>query len=91
LHGKTLIATQNGSSPERVMLFEINRSLSRIQSELIIERATPSLGSPTHGVEVGSFFYYIANSGWDQLDEHGHLKKGGRLTPAVLMRFRPPG
>ena len=92
LHGATLIATQNGSTPERVVMFGIDGSLSRVESEVIVERATPTLGDPTHGVEVGPFFYYIANSGWDQLDEHGRVKNGGHLTPAVLMRFRlePP-
>lgn len=88
LHGAMLVATQNGSSPERVVEFGIDRALRRVESELIIERATSILGDPTHGVVVGPFFYYIANSGWDQLDEHGRLKKGRHLTPAVLMRFR---
>jgi hypothetical protein len=88
LHGTTLVATQNGGIPERVVEFGIDESLSRVESELIVERATPTLRDPTHGVVVGPFFYYIANSGWDQLDEHGRLKKGGHLTPAVLMRFR---
>jgi hypothetical protein len=90
LHGRTLVATQNGSIPERVVVFGIDGSLSRIESELIVERATATLGDPTHGVEIGPYFYYIANSGWDQLDEHGRLKNGGHLTPAVLMRFRYP-
>jgi hypothetical protein len=92
LRGATLVATQNGSVPERVVEFGIDATLRRVESELVVERATSNLGDPTHGVVVGSFFYYIANSGWDQLDEHGRLKKGGHLTPAVLMRFRlePP-
>ena len=92
LHGTRLIATQNGANPERVVTFGIDGSLRRIGSELIVERATPTLGDPTHGVAVGPFFYYIANSGWDQLDEHGRVKTGGHLTPALLMRFRlePP-
>lgn len=83
-----LIATQNGTSPERVIRFQLNSDLGEIESEQIIERRTATLGDPTHGVVVGDFFYYIANSGWSELDEHGDLKLGSKLTPARIMRSR---
>lgn len=82
-----LIATQNGTSPERVIRFRLNSNLNGIVSEQMIERATPTLGDPTHGVVVGDLFYYIANSGWDVLDDHGNLKSGAKMTPARIMRF----
>jgi len=84
----SLIATQNGTSPERVVRFRINSTLTDITSEQIIEKATPTLGDPTHGVVVDDFFYYIANSGWSEIDEHGNLKTGSKPTPARIMRFR---
>jgi hypothetical protein len=90
LYGKSLIATQNGTSPERVIRFRLNSTLTNIDSEQIIEQATPTLGDPTHGVIVGDFFYYIANSGWDKLDEHGDLRPGLAMSPPRIMRF-PPG
>jgi hypothetical protein len=86
--GNTLIATQNGVSPERVVRFTLNGWKSRILSESIIERATPTLGDPTHGVVVAGYFYYIANSGWDSLDEHGVLKEGKTMTAPSIMRAR---
>ncbi len=86
--GNTLIATQNGVSPERVLRFTLNGWKSRILSESIIERATPTLGDPTHGVVVGGYFYYIANSGWDSLDEHGVLKEGKTMTEPSIKRAR---
>jgi hypothetical protein len=82
-----LILVQNGASPERVLLMQLDSTLGRIVSEQIIERATPMLGDPTHGVIVGDSFYYIANSGWNQLDEHGVLLPGAAFTPARIMRF----
>lgn len=88
IYHSSLIATQNGSSPARVMCFPLDSTLTCIVSERIIERATPTLGDPTHGVIVGDFFYYIANSGWSKLDEHGNLKPNSKLTPARIMRFR---
>jgi len=86
--GNTLIATQNGTSPERVVRFTLDASNTQVLSEFIIERATPTLGDPTHGVVVGEYFYYIANSGWDSLDDHGVLKEGKTLSAPVIMRAK---
>ena len=83
---KALVAVQNGTAPERVVIFTLNDPLTEVTSEEIIERASPTLGDPTHGVIVGTTFYYIANSGWDVVDEHGELKPGARLSPARVMQ-----
>jgi hypothetical protein len=90
LSGHALLATQNGTSPERVVRFDLDASLARITSQSIIERATPTLGDPTHGVIVDGYFYYIANSGWDTLDEHGNRKSGAPPADALVMRTRLP-
>ena len=83
----SLISTQNGTEPERVVRWTLNASHDRIVSEQIVERSTPTLGDPTHGVIVGTHFYYIANSGWNHLDEHGSLKSGETLTSPLVMRL----
>jgi hypothetical protein len=86
--GDTLIATQNGTSPERVVRFVLNTPKTQVLSESIIERATSTLGDPTHGVVVGKYFYYIANSGWDSVDDHGVLKEGKTLPAPIIMRAK---
>lgn len=86
----SLIATQNGTAPERVIRFQLNPALTDIVSQEIIERATPTLGDPTHGVVVGDSFYYIANSGWSELDDSGNVKAGSKLTSTHVMRCRRP-
>lgn len=85
-HDNTLLAVQNGSSPERVIAFHLDRSGKKVVSEEVIERATP-LGDPTHGVVVGNDFYYIADSGWSALDEHGNPKPDVKQTSAAIMKF----
>ncbi len=82
----TLIAVQNGASPERVVAFTLDPTLSEVTAETILERSTETLGDPTHGVVVGKDFYYIANSGWDILDDHGNLKPGAKPTQPRMMQ-----
>lgn len=83
----TLIAVQNGTSPERVIAFALDPTLAKIAAEKIIERSTETLGDPTHGVVIGEDFYYIANSGWDILDEHGNIKPGTKSSVPRVMRI----
>jgi hypothetical protein len=86
LSGHSFIVTQNGTSPERVARFTLNDAMTDIAAESLIERATPTLGDPTHGVIVGDYFYYLANSGWDALDERAHRKPEQAMTAPWLMR-----
>jgi len=81
-----LIAVQNGTSPERVVAFTLDPSFTSIESETIIERSTGTLGDPTHGVVIGNDFYYIANSGWDAVDDHGNMKPGAKPSVPRIMR-----
>jgi sugar lactone lactonase YvrE len=89
-HGR-LIAVQNGTSPERVVAFTLNVTFTKIDSETILERATNTLGDPTHGVVIGNQFYYIADSGWDVLDDHGNVKPGTKTSAPRMMRAKLPG
>jgi len=86
LYGDSMLAVQNGSSPERVISFRLDPSHSKINSQDVIEAATSTIGDPTHGVIVGSDFYYIANSGWDTLDDNGERKPTAKVTTARIMR-----
>ncbi len=89
-HGR-LIAVQNGTSPERVVVFTLDASLARIESETVIERSTSTLGDPTHGVVIDNDFYYIANSGWDVVDDAGNMKAGAKPSAPRIMRAQLTG
>jgi hypothetical protein len=85
LYGNTLVAIQNGTSPERIVAFAFDARRAHILSMRTIERATPGL-DPNHGVIAGGDFYFIDNAGWNQLNADGTVKKGAALTPARIAR-----
>jgi hypothetical protein len=101
-NGDHLYLTQNGVEPERVLSIQLaqltistshpsttRQTVATFTSSTIIEKASPHLGEPTHGVLINGDFYFIANSGWDALDRRGNPKPGARMTPPILMRYHP--
>jgi len=79
-----LLATQNGTSPERIVRFHLS-AYNRIDSFHVLEANWRGFGDPTHGVIVGDEFYYIVNSGWDRADDNGVLHEG---APAAIWKVR---
>jgi hypothetical protein len=91
LAGTSLIAIQNGTAPPRVIRISLDAGLTRALSWQTVEANWPGLGQPTHGVIVGRDFYFIANSGWDQLGDDGKLKPGSEFPAAEIRVMRIPG
>jgi len=86
LVGDSLLAVQNGTEPNRVIRLYLDPSLTRALRWEPVDSNSPGLGAPTHGVVVDQDFFYLANSGWDQLADDGSVKPGGALTPAEVRR-----
>lgn len=86
LDGDSLLAVQNGTEPNRVIHLYLDPTLTRVLRWEPLDSNSPGLGAPTHGTVVGRDFFYLANSGWDQLADDGSLKPGGALTPAEVRR-----
>ena len=87
LSGTTLIAIQNGTNPERIIRMKLDDALTNIVEWQTIEANWKGLGDPTHGVLVGHDFYFIANSGWDQLGDNGALKPGAAFTSPTIRKM----
>ena len=88
LAGRSLIAVQNGTSPARIIRMQLDSSLVRIESFEVLESNSPELGVPTHGVVVGDRFYFLANSGWDRLQDDGQLKPGAVWEAPSIREWR---
>lgn len=83
LVGNNLLAVQNGTQPERIVSFHL-RSPNQVDSFKVMEANWKGLGDPTHGVIVDNSFYFIANSGWDRMDDDGKFSAG---APAEIWRL----
>ncbi|MEQ8363347.1 MAG: hypothetical protein RH948_10800 [Cyclobacteriaceae bacterium] len=70
----SLIAIQNGVTPNRVTRYFLNDEFSEIQSATIIDKNHPAFGEPTMGCLNGNRLYYVANSPWAAYDEGFNLK-----------------
>jgi sugar lactone lactonase YvrE len=86
LYGDSLLAMQNGTDPNRVIRLYLDDAGTRILRGEILESGSRGLGVPTHGTLVDGTLYFLANSGWDQLDDDGALKPGGVLTSPMIWR-----
>ena len=83
-HGNTLIAIQNGTRPKRVLQLTLSPPGERVQAYNVLEQATERLSEPTQGVIIGTRFYYIANSPWDNYPE-SHQWKDDHEKPLVIL------
>jgi sugar lactone lactonase YvrE len=87
LVGDSIIGIENGTEPERIVRYQLNRAQTAIESVEVIEQSTPRLGDPTHAVAVDGWIYVTANVGWNKVDDHGNLKKDASFTAPLLLRF----
>jgi hypothetical protein len=86
MDGEDLLLTQNGVNPEQIKAIRLDKGMNKIIGSTIIERDT-ALGDPTHGVMVDGNFYFIADSGWNTLDDSGRLKDGAIRSKAKVMCY----
>jgi hypothetical protein len=67
----SFLAVQNGTTPPRIMRFALD-----LQKQEVLEANSPGLGEPTHGTIVGTDFYFLASTGWNDYDDKGKKKEG---------------
>jgi hypothetical protein len=64
----TLIAVQNGIGQPRIVAFRLNRENSSVTQTTVLENRTSFTKLPTTGALRDNDFYFITNSGVDNLD-----------------------
>jgi len=88
MHGRELIAVQNGVSPGRIVRLTLDPALRAVTGAEILLRDTTLAPEPTHAVLVGDELFLIGNAGWDKYGDDGTPKAGVRFTAPRLLRLR---
>ena len=85
--GRDLIVVQNGVTPNRVVRLVLDSAMTRVLGAELLERGTPPLADPTHGVVRGAAFDVIANSGWARVRDDGTMAPGTDADRVVIRRI----
>jgi sugar lactone lactonase YvrE len=86
-HDGDLVAVQMEPSVERVVRFVLDPTGWRVRRAEVLERAHPAFRYPTTGVVVGDTLYYVANPGWDRLEDDGTVRPAEVPAPTVILRL----
>jgi sugar lactone lactonase YvrE len=82
----TLLAVQNGTVPERIVRLHLDASRTLVESAEVLEQKSSWLGDPTHGIVVGDRFYFIAQSGWEHMNDDGSVKSGESPKGSIVLQ-----
>jgi len=85
---RSLIGTQNGTNPQRIIRLHLKRDLRAVERLEVLEANNPLFDEPTLGVRVRDTFYYIANSQWGAVDNKGNLAPADKLREPLILKVK---
>jgi hypothetical protein len=77
----SLVGVQYGAGAYRVVEWQLAADGRKVTSAEILEYRTPLVKGPTTGVIVGTNFYFISNTGINNLDDQGNIIDPRKLEP----------
>jgi hypothetical protein len=75
-----LVAVEYGTGPFRVMRWKLSADGTKVMSSEVLERGTDMVRDPTTGAIWGGKFYFMANTGIDNLND-GKIVDRMKLEP----------
>ena len=89
--GHRLVAVQNGLTPARVAVFDMNEAEDRVTALRVLERGHPLFDSiPTTGAVAEGWFYYIANAQLRAFTPDHRILPAEKLQESVILKTRLP-
>ncbi len=82
---QTLIATQNGTNPNRIIRVRLAPGGLAVSSVETLLANASGMTDPTLGTIVGKRFFFNANAQWDLFGGDGRIADPLKLTPAVVL------
>ncbi|HKI76943.1 MAG TPA: hypothetical protein VKA26_00210 [Ignavibacteriaceae bacterium] len=81
----SLIATQNGVSPQRIIRIYLNDEMNKVVKWKTLEANNPLFDEITLGVIDNDNFYFIANSQWNSFNKDGTIFPMDKLKKPVVL------
>jgi len=81
----TLIATQNGTNPNRIIRIRLAPGGLAVSSVETLLANASGMTDPTLGAVVGKRFFFNANAQWDLFGGDGRIADPLKLMPAVVL------
>jgi len=85
VNDRTLIGTQNGTNPNRIIRIRLAPGGLAVSSVETLLANASGMGDPTLGVMIGKRFFFNANAQWDLFGEDGKIADPLKLQPAVVL------
>jgi hypothetical protein len=82
---RTLIGTQNGTNPNRIIRIRLAPGGLAVASVETLLASSSLMGDPTLGVVAGNRFFFNANAQWDRFDDDGKISDPATLSEAVVL------
>lgn len=83
----SLIATQNGVNPQRVVRIFLSKDLQRAERLEVLAANNPAFDDITLGLINADQFYFIANSQWNAIGANGQFAKPENLQYAIISKI----
>jgi sugar lactone lactonase YvrE len=84
----SLIATQNGTNPQRVLRLKLARDNASIASVDVLAANQPDFDDITLGTLAGDRLLFNAAAQWNLFDDNGSAPDASKLKPAVVLSVR---
>jgi hypothetical protein len=85
IDAQTLVATQNGTNPNRIVRIHLAPGGLRVRAVQTLLANVPELGDPTLGVVANGRFHFNAKGQWDLFGDDGKISDPLRLSEAVVL------
>jgi hypothetical protein len=85
VNDRTLIGTQNGTNPNRIIRIRLAPGGLAVSSVETLLANGSGMGDPTLGVLVGKRFFFNGNAQWDLFGDDGKIADPLKLQPAVVL------
>ncbi len=87
---RTLVATQNGTHPNRILRIRLMPSGLGVAAVDTLLANAPGLGDPTLGVVIDKRFFFNGNAQWELFREDGTIVDPLKLAEAVVLSVSVP-